>query len=62
MDTSLADVERDNFAHSGRGIKKKKSKGGSEGGSSFLSEVSHRELKDVDEKDDDGHEEASPRV
>ena len=28
----------------------------------FLGEVAHRELKDVDERDDDGHEETIPRV
>ena len=62
MDTSLADVERDDFAHTSREIKKKKSRRGIRLGSGFLGEVAHRELKDVDERDDDGHEETSPRV
>jgi len=34
---------------------------GSEESGDVLSEVAHRELKDVDEKDDNGHE-TSPRV
>jgi hypothetical protein len=55
-------MERDDFPHTCREIKKKKSKEGIRGGQRFLSEVAHRELKDVDERDNDGHEEASPRV
>ena len=62
MDTSLADVERDDFAHTRGEIKKEKIWKGIRVGSGVLGEVAHRELKDVDERDDDGHEETSPRV
>jgi hypothetical protein len=62
LDTSLADVERDDFPHTGGEIKEKKSARGIRGGRRGLSEVAHREWKDVDEKDDDGHEETIPRV
>lgn len=55
-------MERDDFPHTSREIKKKKSEEGIRGGQWFLCEVAHRELKDVDERDDDGHEETSPRV
>ena len=41
--------------------KERNSEKGSEDGDGFLGEVSHRELKDVDEKDDGRHEETIPR-
>ena len=63
MNTSLTDVERDDFPHDFKETKKKKSeRGGSEKGNGSLSELADRELKDVGEKDDDEHEGTSPRV
>lgn len=41
--------------------KEEKSEERIRGGQRLLSEVAHRELKDVDEKDDDEHE-TNPRV
>ena len=61
MDTSLSDVERDDFPHSSKETKKEKFCKGIREWRRALSELAHRELKDVDEKDDDRHEETSPR-
>jgi len=55
-------MERDDFPHTGRELKKKKSGRGVRGEQRLGDEVAHRELKDVDERDDNGHEETIPRV